>query len=110
METESKFSFNVKQNGLQEFADKWIVDTSTRRDDIRKAQIDPYYIIGQEKMYIKKSFIDKLQGDPVITFELFDEGRNFRSQLVNTYAYSIEQYDDVCFELRLIDFKVELRK
>ena len=49
-----------------------------------------------------------IANDPVITFTLSDNSRRFNTELVNTYQYSIEEYDNVCLKLQLIDFNVAL--
>lgn len=107
---ENVMSFEVKENSIHEFADKYLVDPQRPQDTGRKEPINPYYILGRQEIYIRKEIMDVIQNDSVIKFELADESRNNRTRLVNIYQYSIEKYDDVLLKLELIDFKIEIAK
>lgn len=109
---ENTLNFNVKENSIQEFAKNYIVHLENPRDFGRRESevINPYYILGKDKFYVKRSIKDLIPGINGIVFTLSDESRNNGTKLTNTYVYHIDAYDDILFELILIDFKVEVAK
>lgn len=106
---EQTLNFEVKENSLQEFAEKYFVNIDRPQDFGRssKEQLNPYYILGRQEIFVRKNIIDVIEKDPVIKFTLSDLSNISRATLLNTYQYSIEKYDDVLLKLVLIDFKVE---
>jgi hypothetical protein len=104
--------FEVKENSIQEFAEKWFVTLDRPQDFARRERepINPYYILGQQNIYVRKEIMSIISNDPAIVFTLSDLSRNTNTKLTNTYVYAIEPYDDVLLQLDLIDFKVEVQK
>lgn len=108
---EKTIDFEVKENSIQEFAEKYFVDPTRGMDGVgRKEPVNPYYLLGRQEVFVRKEIMEVIENDPTIKFTLADESRNTRTRLVNIYQYSIEKYDDVLLKLELIDFKVEIAK
>lgn len=108
---EKTIDFEVKENSVQEFADKYFIDAQRPMDGSgRKEPINPYYLLGRQEVFVRKEIMEIIENDATIKFSLADESRNTRTRLVNIYQYSIEKYDDVLLKLELIDFKVEIAK
>jgi hypothetical protein len=68
---------------------------------------------GQPNLYyfFKDSIIvsqSELGGVNTIEFQLTDTSRGSNKKLINTYLYSVKEYDSISFELVLIDFKIDL--
>lgn len=101
--------FNVKENSLQEFADKFIVLIKDQKSfGERVDKINPYYIIGKKEIFVRKQIMDVIQHDPIIVFTLADISENSRTNLINTYIYTIEPYDNLSLKLVLFDFKISI--
>lgn len=102
-----KLEILVKENSLIGFLSNRMVDYNV--DNFKRQSCDgnvnPYYLM-KDIIYIKKD--EDLTVNQHIIFELEDESKQTKSKLINRYTYSIKEYDDVSYQLLLIDFKVNI--
>jgi len=103
---ENRKSFLVKDGSLNEFF-KGIKISDSRGNFIDSERDFNPYSLMRDKLIIPIFKIDSAKPD-VVVFELKDSGRMSGKDLVNTYTYEVTGYDNISFELKLIDFKVEL--
>lgn len=100
MSDKMKFTFNVKNDSaIQFFLER--VSGFTEVD----GNTNPYYLM-RDSILIKNN-CDIVPGRRV-KFELFDKGNSSGRRLVNTYIYEVFDFDDVCIEMKLVDFNVKL--
>ena len=95
-----KIEFNVKEGSIKEFF---------------KSESDQYFQRGENfnSYYLLKDVIHipkhKLQeGVNCVNFQLNDFARGSGKSLVNTYSYSVEDYDSVSYELVPRKFDVQV--
>jgi hypothetical protein len=99
--------FNVKDGSVKEFFATHAVGIHQEdRCHISASEQSAYYFM-KDTILVKKS--EQFEPGNTLFFELFDKGRNSNKDLVNTYNYAIEEYDDVSVLLRLVDFNVTLK-
>lgn len=102
--------FNVKEESLQEFADKYVIEMADLLADRRPGyKIEPYSLLGKD-FYVRKSILELAASDSVIQIEMSDTSRRGGSDLKNIYQYSIDEHDSISFKMTLIDFNIVLVK
>jgi hypothetical protein len=69
-------------------------------------QPNKYYFF-KDRIIIEKNKLLGIEAEQ-LEFTLSDQSIGSMSKLTNTYLYEVKEYDAVCYELVLIDFKVEL--
>jgi len=102
-----KVDFEVKEKSVS----KWFKDNSRHKnvnefDSCNRESVSVYHLLQDSLI------MDLLPFTPneVVRITLSDESRNSNKKLINTYIYKVCEYDDVSCELKLIDFKIELKK
>ncbi len=99
--------FNVKEKTIHHFFEQFAIDYVAR--DVKGSiysDVSAYYLMKDELYFKRSSDIGEGQ---TIVFELSDIAAGSRSELLNTYTYLSEKYDDVGIKLKLIDFKVTVK-
>ena len=98
-----KVKLNVKDGSVIAFLkDKLLNPTSSSNrgcDD----EVNPYSAMKDEMLFKKDC---GLNPGEILKIELFDKARMSGKELVNTYIYKAESYDDVAIKMVLDDFKV----
>lgn len=101
--------FNVKQESVVAFLEERLIgyDKSERgRNTDAFNKVNPYGLLKDEMFFKKDCGIEVSE---TVKIELFDRSQETRKELINTYIYRCEKYDDIAIKLVLIDFKVELK-
>ena len=104
---ENRKSFLVKDGSINEFfKGAQISDNRGNFTSPSERDFNPYSLM-RDNIILPIEKIDTVKPD-IVVFELKDSGRMSGKELINTYTYEVLGYDDVCFNLKLIDFKVNL--
>jgi len=98
--------FLVKENSLQEFASAYFLEDEINGRRDTRDRINPYNILGGDKIFARKSILDQIGLSGHVVFEIIDESNKTRSKMTHTYKYLVEMYDDFTVVLTLFDFKV----
>lgn len=108
---ESKEIMIVKEESLQEFADKYIVSGGNGRTMDRRDVINPYEFIGKSNLFVRRTLIDKpIEEVPLIVeFSINDELRGNRAGVNVLYEYTVEEYDDISLQLVKLSETVKMR-
>ena len=93
---------NVKDGSVLSF----LKENLTNQLDLDRNDCNPsspYHSMRDELLFVKDLNIKVGES---ISIELFDIARGSGRELVNTYIYQAEEYDDVSIKMVLKDFKV----
>jgi len=102
-----KIKLNVKDESVAVFmAERLIGYEKPSQHQMDRQDISPHYLM-QDKMYFK--ITNEFSVGDKFAIHLFDEGKHSRTELTNEYIYEVKAYDDISYEIKLIDFKVKLK-
>lgn len=110
-----KIKLNVKDKSVSTFLKERILpihDKSTVYDNGRPLgtsiqEMSPYQLMKDE-MFFKKD--GDIKVGEIVKIELYDHSRMTGKELINTYIYKAEEYDDIAIKMVLKDFGVALKK
>ena len=97
---------NVKDKSVHTFLSENLLGYKPSERRSMDGDENPYYLMKDE-MYFKKSV--GLNAGDSINIELFDFASGSRKELVNSYTYTVSEYDDVAMKLTLSGFVVSAK-
>ena len=97
--------FNVKDKSAFSFLEERLLGYKPNERNGMNGLRDtsPYHLLQDEMFFKKQCGIDVGE---TVQIELFDRAQMSGKELLNTYIYKAESYDDVAIRLVLIDFYV----
>ena len=109
--------FLVKESSLQHFADKFFItgvetpeNNMLRPNTDRNGKMSGYAIISiYKEIIVTKSIIKTIGKQMIVRFELPDTTQNSNKQLINSYVFTLEEYDDYSFKLVLAEAKTAFK-
>lgn len=104
-----EIKINVKEKSTKAFLENNAIEVNKSNSAeehlaMTSRDLNVYYFMKDE-LYLKKSC--GLDVDELIKFEISDTSSNSKKELINTYVYKAEHYDDVSLKLVLMDFSIK---
>lgn len=103
-----KTKLNVKDKSVQTFLEERLLGyKADERNVISNMSDNSAYHLMRDEMFFKKEC--GIEIGETVKIELFDRSKMSGKELLNTYVYEAEKYDDIAIKLVLIDFSVSLK-
>jgi len=100
-----KVKLNVKDKSVATFLEERLLGYKPdERNGINGIRENSAYHLMQDEMFFKKEC--GIEIGETVKIELFDRAQMSGKELLNTYVYEAEEYDDVAIKLVLKDFSV----
>lgn len=99
---------NVKDKSVQTFLEERLLGyKADERNGMGVMREGSAYHLMKDEMFFKKEC--GIEIGESVKIELFDRAQMSGKELLNTYVYEAEKYDDVAIKLVLKDFSVYLK-
>lgn len=101
-----KIKLIIKEKSAEAFLTERLLSNKSENYDRNGMPFSAYLFLHREIFFKKECGIGPGEA---IRFELFDRGHMSGKELINTYTYIAENYDDVAIKLVCKDFSVCLK-